>query len=78
MSIITVTVGSYTYDETQIIINPTISKQICSGGYSAGNTACACLKIGVPNNSLFGKGDLVTVKLNNVRVTCNFYIDSWE
>ena len=81
MSIITAKITSrgtmYTFDETQIIINPTISKSICSGGYSAGNTACACLKIGVPYN-FYNKGDLVKVFYGSNQIMGNFYIDSFE
>ena len=81
MSIITAQITSrgttYTFDETQIIINPTISKSICSGGYSVGNTACACLKIGVPYN-FYNKGDLVKVFYGSNQIMGNYYIDSFE
>ena len=72
MSIITVNVGSYTYDETQIIINPTISKSICSGGFSVGNTACGCLKVGVPNNGHSEGTSVIAMSYCHIEIVCIF------
>ena len=77
MSIITVNVGSYTYDETQIIINPTISKSICSGGFSVGNTACGCLKVGVPDNG-HSEGTSVKISYNGKQIMGEFFISDIE
>ena len=77
MSIITVTVGSYTFDETQIILNPTISKSICSGGFSVGNTACGCLKIGVPDH-LYSDGTSVKIFYGGQQIMGEFFISDIE
>ena len=77
MSIITVNVGSYTYDETQIILNPTISKSICSGGFSVGNTACGCLKVGVPNNG-HSEGTSVRISYGGQQIMGEFFISDIE
>ena len=77
MSVITVTVGNYTYDETQIIINPTISKSICSGGFSVGNTACGCLKVGVPNNG-HSEGTSVKISYGGQQIMGEFFISDIE
>jgi len=77
MSVITVTVGSYTFDETQIIINPTISKSICSGGFSVGNTACGCLKVGVPDH-LYSEGTSVKIFYGGNQIMGEFFISEIE
>lgn len=76
---VTITQSGYTwtYDQTQIIINPVISKMICSGGYSVGNTACGCLKVGVPSN-IYSKGAVVKIFYSTFQIIGDFYLDSFE
>jgi len=64
-----------TFDESQIILNPTISKAICTGGFSVGNVSSACLKVGVPDYG-YAKDTKVQIFYNGNQIMGDFYIST--
>lgn len=66
------------YTNSEIGINPTISKSMCSGGFSVGNTATASLAITIPNFPSWDKGCKAELFANGTKVMGDWVIGEIE
>lgn len=66
------------YTNAEIGINPTISKSMCSGGFSVGNTATASLAITIPNFPSWDKGCKAELLANGTKVMGDWFVSEIE
>lgn len=68
----------YEYTNADIGINPTISKTICSGGYSVGNVATASLIFTIPDIPTWYEGSRVEIFANSGKIMGDWFIGTNE
>ena len=73
-----VQVDHYDYTNAEIGINPTISKTMCSGGYSVGNVATASLIVTIPDGLGWDEGCRVELLVDGSKLMGDWWVGTIE